>query len=134
MSTSYDLKCLDCGDFMGWMHNTDRMLQFMYCLRDNATKLAVMADLVEEINESREKFTYESLIVRTGDHNSSLTLNLDWFKVHAGHRIAVYNEYGDLEGDCNKRIVCGNCSHEKKCLLPLDHIESCSPISPTPRK
>lgn len=47
---------------------------------------------------------------------------------HDGHKIVVADEYGEVWGECSKRITCLSCGNEdKRCRRAADHDGPCSP-------
>jgi hypothetical protein len=88
---------------------------------NNASKLAVLADMIDELNDHADSYV-SSLSVRE-DYGYNVPLH--FFKVHATHKLAVYDEYGGEVGQCNKFVDCLVCDTKKMCALPASHEGPC---------
>ena len=113
MSTNYDVVCLDCQDKHGF--DRDELLRQVRNLVVHAPTLADMGHTFKAI-EGMGLVPKLSL-----DDYGDDPVNLEWFAKHKGHRLAVVDEYGRLDGDCGEYFRCAGCDRTVACVLPKDH-------------
>lgn len=121
MSTSYDIKCIDCNVYMGWMHSTVHLKNMVDDMRKSAIHLAIMGDLIEQIGSIGNSGLLE---VQLG-FPRELKVPFEFFKVHAKHELRTYNEYGYDVTECHKYVKCDGCNHTNPCKLKLGHDGPC---------
>ena len=47
--------------------------------------------------------------------------NLDFFRVHEGHDLAIRSEYGAYVDRCGEWFRCPSCDRNEHCILPKEH-------------
>jgi hypothetical protein len=118
MSTSWDIYCLDCDAVADVSSNHDPIRQNeLQPLIEHATAIAALAPLLLDAN-GWELLTYGSSPTRAP---------VEWLASHAGHRLRMRNEYGEIEGQCRKKVRCEHCGQVQYgcCKLDVGHSGVC---------
>jgi hypothetical protein len=58
--------------------------------------------------------------------DSGPPFDVGWFTEHAGHDLAVCDEYGGFDDECAKWVRCGECGDSHHCRLGKEHEGPCS--------
>ena len=99
MSTSWDIRCVDCNTGMGFdvNHGEQDLLELL----EHRELWEAMPEPVVSIRwEGRRLFD---------DFWPGM------FAAHKGHTLILRNEYGTNYGDCTRRYQCGECGTRHPC-------------------
>lgn len=107
MSTDYDVRCKTCGVNHGVDNNRDP---------DTMRALIVHRDAIAALVPLMRATSIEMSIWHRGS-----TISPSWFAEHAGHELAVFDEYGGEYGTCREYYSCGHCQASRHCNLPIGH-------------
>lgn len=114
MSCDYHVYCVPCcsrHDFNDANHQAPLMRHFIR----HRDAIAALAPLLSE--------THGDLTL--GTHFGQV--DASWFQAHAGHELRVIDEYGRIDGQCERRVPCEHCKTEHWCQRPFGHDGLCSP-------
>jgi hypothetical protein len=106
VSTDYHIRCKTCGadhHFNDANHQSD-LMRALILHRD---AIAALAPLVG--GSDLELRTYYG------------TVSVSWFAEHAGHDLAVWDEYGREFPNCGTRYDCACCGKRDYCALVAGH-------------
>lgn len=122
MSTTYLLRCVPCGD--DYNVGGDRRQWSSYrtdALKDVIRNREKLAQLVDVGSDAIDLFDV--------NHGGTYILYAaQWLAKHAGHELAVFDEYGDALDACRKEVACPTCGHSERCVLKDKHDGGCSPV------
>ena len=110
MSTDYDVRCKTCNARHGLDDNRDPNV---------ARALIVHRDAIAALVPLMQATDVE---IRTW-HRHGPSISPAWFAEHAGHELAVFDEYGGEYGTCREHYSCGHCKAHHYCDLPVGHTE-----------
>ena len=118
MSTGYGFYCTDCDSFdpmydvsNNWPERLTTILPFRH-------EIAALATFAAEDADRELKL-------------SGWNIDVAWFAKHHTHNLTVRDEYGNLEGKCNRWLVCDACKKEVfRCTLPPGHEPPCVKDAP----
>lgn len=132
MSTDYEIACMTCwrvsgADYVpghartGW--DNVRYHQ-IHDLNKLITKAAAIAAIDTELFRDTELHVQFTL-----SHGDVKLHGLaEFMRAHAGHELAVLDEYGRWDEHCPRCAMCPTCKHEKPCRRRRDHEGECSPV------
>jgi hypothetical protein len=110
MGTSYDLRCIDCGEDAGISASWDPI---------RLSAVEPFVSLVPGLGSTPDVPGLQCEL-------DGLRIDLGWCRKHATHRIGLVTEYGEVIGSCSKRIVCPTCKCDRGyCDLDKDHAGEC---------
>jgi hypothetical protein len=119
VSTDWHYYCETC-DEDGWGYGADLNHQ-----GDALKDLLVHFPLLARLAAAGLDVDPESLNVSGAYRVHGLA---QWVLKHEGHVIRVKSEYGDIDGECSKRIKCTGCGgNRQRCGLPEGHDGDCVP-------
>lgn len=115
MSTYWDLYCIPCDATleMGWHYGPDMLAQLGGELYD-------IASFEEPMN------LLSTFVVNWGQFPTDLPKFAD---LHKGHEVTARNRYGELFGECARRVFCPCCGHHGSCKQNRGHAGECGPIA-----
>ena len=117
MSTSWDVRCIDCGEDAGVHASREpiRLYEIQSILQD-AHKIALLRGVDSD------------LTLRLID----VVIPIEFFTKHAGHKLRPVSEYGEVDGTCAKDFTCGHCgSRLGQCDKDIGHSDPCGKRAPT---
>lgn len=123
MSNSYDLRCVDCAETHSFDDN--RSTESIQTLIRHADAIAALAPMMAE-----EPFLNCPSLTLGFNRGSCGAIDAAWFAAHAGHHLAVIDEYGRLLDECGNAVSCGACGHVERCRLTPRHSGPCSSTRP----
>lgn len=98
MSTSYDIHCLDCGEWVtDWRDETKKVWRGQDTGLDDFRDGEALESLLTAPRPALESLgmMLPALSWRFSDQGGLLVRILEFFGRHAGHSLGVRNEYGD---------------------------------------
>lgn len=121
MGTSYDLRCIDCGQDAGVSASYDPIRAYELQPFIAVARALAGATGAKQLVEMKEPFS-----VTSADMNMGPRISLAWLVEHAGHRIRLVSEYGEVEGTCGQAITCTHCKAQHGyCDKDADHEGDC---------
>ena len=118
MSTDYDVRCKTCGSHHGF-DNANHAHDLMRTLIRHREAIAALAPLMNEVGSEVEFRIY-----------CQSSIDPSWFADHAGHELAVFDEYGGEFGTCREYYSCDHCKARHFCDLPIGHTEPHGKVTP----
>lgn len=131
MSTDYEIACMTCwrasGEDYVPMHARTCWSNVRYHQIPDLNKLIAKAAAIAAIDTE---------LFRGADVQVQFTLSADiklyglaeFMRAHAGHELAVLDEYGRWDEHCPRCAMCPTCKHEKPCRRRRDHEGPCSTV------
>lgn len=116
MGPSYDLYCLDCEEEaqVSAGHDPIREYELLPLL---ALAKVLTPEVASAINACGQ----------ISEDQYSVRAPVAWLGQHGRHRLRVRSEYGEVNGQCSRRVVCAHCGCEPGyCDLDVDHGGGCS--------
>ncbi len=108
MSTDYDVRCKTCGDSHGF-NDANHQHDLMRALIQHREAIVALVPLMASTDVELRVNHYGRI-------------NPHWFAEHAGHELAVFDEYGREFGACREQYECDFCKARHLCKLPIGHI------------
>jgi hypothetical protein len=111
MGTSWDIRCIDCGEDADVTANYDPIRIYeIQAIIEHAAAFAGMG-AVDSDFEVKRVGVYVPFV---------------WLAKHAGHRLRPVSEYGEVDGTCAKDYHCEHCSSRLgQCDKDVDHEGPC---------
>lgn len=130
MSTDYEIACKTCWRAAG----SEYVPQHARTGWDNVrrhqipdlNKLIAKADAIATIDT--ELFRDTDVSVQFRLYETPLYGLAEFMRAHAGHELAVLDEYGHWDEHCPKQATCPTCKHDKPCRRRRDHEGPCSTV------
>jgi hypothetical protein len=107
VSTDYYVYCLDCKERSEFEAHPMQ-------LRD----LITHADSLAKAAEIQKVIDLDCLYLGRSFYPS-------WFAQHQGHRLTLIDEYGRVDGQCQKYASCSHCGKRDQCALRDGHEPPC---------
>ena len=118
MSCDYFVWCRDCAERHEF-NDANHRIDLMHALIRNRDAIAALVPLRSEVGEITLQTYYGHIDVY-------------WFAKHAGHELAVIDEYGKIDGSCGEFFLCPSSDHRHSCRLDKGHPPPCSAKSRRP--
>jgi len=116
--TSYDICCIDCGCNAGFETLPSGYESRHYNVPAMQSLIAIskqLSPLTDEVFKAIDEL-----------FSSGIAARLQWFRDHANHELAVFDEYGRREEGCKRETNCNSCgSTMAHCNLPANHDGPC---------
>lgn len=121
MSTNWDVWCLDCENGHGFFeaYHQDAL---MIGLAKMGPALGAFAKTMRAIKAIPDAYVDPYLALAY----EQLKINLDWFEVHATHRLVARDEYGRCVDECGKTFTNCSCKTPHRCRRSEGHDGGCS--------
>lgn len=116
MGTSYDLYCLDCEKeaHLSAGHSPIREYELLPLLSLANVLTPEIATAITTCGSLSE-----------GEYG--VRVPVEWLAEHSKHRLRMRSEYGEVNGQCNKQVVCQHCGCKSGyCDLNIEHDGACS--------
>lgn len=110
MSCDWNIWCVDCSSEQSF-NDANHQKELMIEICQNAEHIANIHPLIQ--------LGSVELHTRYG------FIDTAWFVTHRGHKIVPKNEYGHVEGECNKPVLCGECKTRHRCSRDGGHDGDC---------
>ena len=107
MSTDYHVRCKTCGVDHGF-NDANHANDLMRALIVHRDAIAALVPLKRDASEVELRVYYGPI-------------DPFWFAEHAGHDLAVFDEYGGEDGTCREGYPCACCQSRFYCDLPIGH-------------
>jgi hypothetical protein len=114
VSCDWDIYCLDCDSLMGFSDANHAV--------NPMRSLCELGPAFAKIDLSG----HEDRDLRFGVEARGHGADLRWLIKHGAHRIKPRDEYGTIDGQCDRHFEC-NAGHGHHCELDDGHAGACGP-------
>lgn len=132
MSTDYEIGCKTCWRTSGLDYVPTHARTGWDNIRahqiPDLNELIVRAAAIIAIDTELFRNTNARVQITLGDSETQLYGLADFMRAHAGHELAVMDEYGRWNEHCYKRAACPTCKRGQPCRRLRDHDGPCSTV------